>query len=340
MRKDKRLERKRYIDLLKVISAFGIVLLHVNINSMHEVQNLLSKNHQIASLSIHQVLYLSVPVFIILTGCGLLASDNYEYKRLWPKILRLILCIVVFGSVFELARIIVRHENISWLLFVTDLINGTTWSHMWYLNKILGVYLILPLLGFFVKNAGRRDIYLLTGILFMFCSVIPWVAGVAGFSISSVLPLGSVFIPYVLTGYILSTESAERCRRAIIVSLPLTVLSIGLVAFYSAINDGMTIRESNPLAVIASISIVLAVKGLEKDSKGAGKFLENISRCTFGIYIIHPVFIHVFVSFLGINPQLKLPVLSVPALAFLIFAISCIVVYLLRKIPFIRRFLL
>lgn len=199
MGKDKRLERKRYIDLLKVISAFGIVLLHVNINSMHEVQNLLTKNHQIASLSIHQVLYLSVPVFIILTGCGLLASDNYEYKRLWPKILRLILCIVVFGSVFELARIIVRHENISWLLFVTDLINGTTWSHMWYLNKILGVYLILPLLGFFVKNAGRRDIYLLTGILFMFCSVIPWVAGVAGFSISSVLPLDSVFIPYVLT---------------------------------------------------------------------------------------------------------------------------------------------
>lgn len=123
--------RRKYIDYLKLVSAYCIVLLHVNSNSLHQVQNFLSENHLIVANAIHQLLYVAVPVFMILTGAGMFGKEIDGYKSVWPNIRRILLCIVMFGSIFEISRIVIRKESISFIQFLGDVVNGNSWSHMW-----------------------------------------------------------------------------------------------------------------------------------------------------------------------------------------------------------------
>ena len=321
------MNRKKYIDLLKVLSAFFIVTLHVNSSTTHRVQNFLTPVHNQLSFSIHQLLYLSVPVFILLTGCGLFSTHKTDLRHMWPRIKKTALIILVFGPLFQLIRIFVMHEAISVTGFLSNLINGTSMSHMWYLNKLLGLYLITPILGAFLKNASRREIAIITGICFFFPCIFPFFAGYLGITYSSLFPIDGMFVADTLMGYLIETRPNDSDRN------PAPVFGVGAIIggvtmfVWAMTHENAIMLESHLFSAFTAICIVAFAKNLEKSDTGSNRFLETLSRCTLGIYIIHPLFIHAMLSFLDFNPQLYIPFLCVPATALVIFTASFCTVY-------------
>ena len=64
----------------------------------------------------------------------------------------------------------------------------------------------------------------------------------------------------------------------------------------------------------------------------AGRLVRMVDDCTFGIYIIHMIGIHLVMKWLGWNPYMYGP-LAFLMLAILLFVVSFALTWLIRKIP-------
>jgi surface polysaccharide O-acyltransferase-like enzyme len=86
------------------------------------------------------------------------------------------------------------------------------------------------------------------------------------------------------------------------------------------------------------IAIFIFFKDFSCELNVSSKFINLCSRTTLGIYLIHPVFLKIFY---GLKLQLISPTpwLNVPLTAVSIFLLSFILVFIFKKVPFLKKFL-
>lgn len=326
--------RRKYIDYLKLVSAYCIVLLHVNSNSLHQVQNFLSENHLIVANAIHQLLYVAVPVFMILTGAGMFGKEMDGYKSVWPNIRRILLCIVMFGSIFEISRIVIRKESISFIQFFCDVVNGNSWSHMWFLNQLLGIYLVGPLLSCFLKKAKKQDVWIMTVIGFMAVIFVPFLFGMLGMPCNLSFPISIPFFVYILIGYLIEHTAEDTVRKyRYLFLIGFIICAIGVLVFTVSFDNSI-MREDHPISFICATMAVYMAKAFANGE--TTKKMVKLSRCSLGVYIIHPAIIHLLMIKIP-NPQLKLPFINVTVVALIVYLVSLIFVYLFRWTLFVTE---
>lgn len=327
--------RKKYIDILKIIFAFCIVLLHINSNTLHLVYGSLGEKHRMIANTLHQILYVGVPAFVILTGCGGLSGKSCTYKKMWPNIRKMICCILVFGLIFEMARVVVRKEVLTPFSILSDLVNGTTWSHMWYLNGILGLYLLCPVLNTFLNNSKKIDKIVFSSLCLIFSGFLPYLAQFIQIRVPSFFPVSGMFVSLALMGHLIEEiEERDLIRFRLVFLIGLLVSLSGIIL--TCIHDvNAIILENHPFSFMTAICVVLLFKSLCLN-KQSGRVLEEISRCTFGIYIIHPVLLHLMVLVFRFNPQINFPIITLPLTGIVIFASSFLIVWVLRRIPLFK----
>lgn len=73
-----------------------------------------------------------------------------------------------------------------------------------------------------------------------------------------------------------------------------------------------------------------------------GKMVKSISRCSFGIYLIHPFFINFLYKVLNVTPTNFLSIrveAAIPILWFLVFIVSWGMSFVMLKVPVLKKFL-
>ncbi|MEG0767859.1 MAG: hypothetical protein RR482_09095, partial [Clostridia bacterium] len=75
-------------------------------------------------------------------------------------------------------------------------------------------------------------------------------------------------------------------------------------------------------------------------SQPVGRGWLWFSRVSFGVYLIHPLVINVLMKVLHVQPLAFLPWLSVPVFGVGVFAVSAAITWLLRKVAFVRKYIL
>lgn len=73
--------------------------------------------------------------------------------------------------------------------------------------------------------------------------------------------------------------------------------------------------------------------------KESGKKIAAAGGAALGVYIIHPVFLHALVRIAGWNPQLVMPIISIPLTVALIYLCSLATVFLVSKIRIVKKYL-
>ena len=70
-------------------------------------------------------------------------------------------------------------ENIPYVAAVSvkNLIEGRSWTHMWYIYMMLGLYLMLPLFRAFTKSADEKTYRFVLIVLFLMTIVRPTING-------------------------------------------------------------------------------------------------------------------------------------------------------------------
>ena len=152
-------KREANYDLLRIISTFAVVVIHVVATFFAYNDAKVPTNCHFGTLLISHVARFSVPCFLMLSGAFLLADGrNADYKYFYKKSVK---NIGITGSIFCLLYVLYRMTTVTLGTFVLhthsvealgsrllkifiDLLSGQISGHLWYLYTLIGVYLAVP----------------------------------------------------------------------------------------------------------------------------------------------------------------------------------------------------
>ncbi len=324
------MKRKRvgYIDLLRVVSAFAVVMIHVVSLSSTSCPTLPTGTKAVLE-DIHNLLRWSVPVFCMITGFLFLGREKEcTYRSIRRNVVHLLLLLVLVGGFYSLLEQIYteRRFSLAMLLRVaSDLFTGNLWDHMWYLYMIIGVYLTLPVVApFFRKEASEAGI--LCVLSFLLTILLPDVTKIAGIRTEFSFPIAGYSF-YVFMGGFLGRIRYRRWQLA----AAFAGIIAGGILMLSPLYERITVNyRSLPVAMMAVGVFVIAAICFEKYV--SGRIMSILALCSGGIYLLHPLFLNLQIKALRINPLNYPAVLSVPLNCVIIFGISAVGVYLIKFI--------
>lgn len=192
-------------EWLRVFAAAAVVMIHVIFGISDNATVIEVGQARAIWWGILQVaVRWAVPVFLMITGALLL---NPEKHLGWEKIkqysFRMAGVLLTFGFVYCLMELVFTSREINIGIVynaVINLLQGRSWSHMWYVYALLGLYLLLPVFRAYVAGASRRDMQITLSILAIFTLIVPTVNNVFGVGLSNLVWLTSSSF-YLLLGW-------------------------------------------------------------------------------------------------------------------------------------------
>lgn len=218
-------------------------------------------------------------------------------------------------------------------------LENTSWGHLWYLYVCLGLYLILPIIKKFVEHRNQAEYIYILCILFLCGSIIPFINNLFGLSIAFQLPITCYSIFYALLGKFIHDKNCcaikfKICAYVVVCFTVFSFISIISHNFSSLVFD----ENYSPLVIIYSVAVYILFKNTKRNSNS---IIWIFDRLCFGVYLIHPVFIHFCYKFLKIYPTQYGNAGIACLLFWLIFAlVSFAISYILSKNRFLREYIL
>lgn len=343
-----RKERVIFIEVLRVISMLAVIIIHI-VASDANINELTFINDTFYNL-LHTLMNFCVPIFVMISGYLLLnRNKSITIKQIFCKyILRMILILLTFGILYSLLEQIFETRNINIKQIGTailDVITGNLWDHMWYIYMLIFLYLITPILKIFVNNAKNNDIFYTIMLLFVVSSCLTLLERIFDIKFAISMSEFSAYIIYYLIGYYVSIISTEKYKKYIsyifaFMSLILIILSI----VYSFTKIEMFTHlwgYTSPLIIIWSTCMFIIFKDKKWNiSERLKRIIFSISNNSFGIYIIHPLFINIVYKVLKLTPSKFGGVITVPIFLLLFTVLSYIATFILKKVKFVRKYIL
>ncbi len=295
-------------------------------------------------------LYWAVPVFVMVTGALLLnPKREITYKKIFSKyIFKVVIALLIFTIFYKIFDVIMNGEvfNVETILVaLLNFVTGKSWSHLWYLYMLIGLYLLLPFFRKITAHSTNKELGILVLIIFIFSAVFPILKG-AGIEVAFYIPIATVYPLYFVTGYLISKEDFKVPNWIYIVgffaSTFILVVLTGLIGLIGIKFQDVFFSYSSVLVIIQALSIFGIFTRCfiykEKERKGFGwKLFFSFDECTFGIYLVHMFFARLVLRYLAINPY-ESPLLFI--ICFIgIVVVSYLIVWALRKIPKVKRVL-
>lgn len=337
--------RIQYIDLLRIIATFFVIVLHVSANNMFRTD---INSNEWNVLNIYNSLSrCTVPVFVMISGT-LFLSKEVNIKKLFTKnILRIFIAFIFWGIIY----ILVSGTYTSKTEFVNMLITGK--YHMWFLPMIIGLYLLTPVLKKIAEDEKMLKYYLVLTLIISFC--IPWIINILSeFRIDKIntlttsiktsfmgnLGISFGYTGYFLLGYYLNKIDLSKNARYIIYILGIIgiILTIILTNIACVLSDKFIEKFYDNFSVNVLLEAV-AVFVFAKYSFKTNKFIKYISRICFGVFLIHVLIIENFGVIFKFNVLSFNPIASVPAICLLVFLTAGVISLIINQIPILKKYI-
>lgn len=348
-------ERMLYPEFIRIIAILLICFNHI---SSQEIRASVFWSSRWQISHFFNILISSWPVilFLMISGIFLLNPEKTitASKILKSYILRMLMAICIMVPLFDICYSVFYRDTFSISLqdlkhaLITLLKNDGNVVY-WFLYMMIGLYLVLPFLRILVKEMNQKTYLYLLAILFVTNCIIPYVEplGIGAFSYANLflrkLKLTG-FLKYsgfLLAGWYIYRYPLSKIQRYIFYGI--AVFSMGVTVFLAR-KASLTLggweetwtNDFAPGIVITGIAVFIFLTQI-----GSSPFWEKFRKpillggqLSFGIYLVHNIFIHFLVSQKIIGRYS--PFWEIPVLSFLVFFVSGIIVYLLRKIKIIR----
>ena len=337
-------ESTEYLNYLRVFAALAVIMLHSLCTPVVFCQDSYTQTELFWVRLSRNWLNWCVPVFVMITGVLFLnPQKELPLEKLFKKYLsRFAIVILTFGTLYSLMELVFVDRTFSGfqiLLAIKNALTANTWDHMWYIYMAIGLYIVIPLIKQIVNNISDKVLYYSIGALFFTSSILPYIATFV--TIQNHISMVSIYIFYLLLGYAFHYKNLRLKNSYSVAILLLCALYAALIQtsdFFIQQNDAAmkTMLYDSPVMVMAS----LAVFSLFKNIKRENRIIKFMGPLTFGIYIIHPVFINFLYKVMHITVE-RFP-LGISLLVVLSITVSCSIIttFMLRLIPFVRKHVL
>lgn len=246
----------------------------------------------------------AVPVFVMISGALVLdprmhAKGPGDFYR--TRFSRLLVPFV-FWQVFY---VLVVRRLLSGLddspgTVLALVLDGRTYTHLYFLWLIVGLYAVAPVLEAFLRQGGRRRA-LTFAFVALGATVLTYssaaILGAAGMSRPLLLMALTQWIPYVgyfLAGWALRDVHPRGARLALAAAV--AALAIGEVIVQTGTGPhpvlGAILPTSylGPMTALAAVALFLAVNGAlagVRMPRVAGCVLTELSESAFGVFLVH-----------------------------------------------------
>ncbi|WP_026508551.1 acyltransferase [Butyrivibrio sp. MC2013] len=342
---DSNKKRLVYPDLLRILSSLAVIMIHVSSQYLAEVE--IGSREWLVFRCYRDICSFAVPVFVMISGSLFLGRD-ISFSDIFRKYIARIMLVFAFWSlVYDL--IFVRSEGL--MTMAGYFIRG--YSHMWFLYMIAGLYLITPFLRRIVIDDRMLGAFIIMGLLLF--SLLPDAISILGrINDSAGGYLGSVqenlnvylfkgFVYYYVLGYYFSHKPLKRSVAIAIYAAGIASFALQIFSFVFAVKwgDGYLGEVLNNTEIIrlskTAFIFLLFKRTFEDRSADSASFLPLMGTLSFGAYLIHQMVITLLNKGFGLNSLSFETAFSVPAISVLVFVLSYLCIYALRKIRVFRH---
>lgn len=327
-------------------ACFAIVALHTLFAANEYFLDTLTGNQNIVSRAIENNLMWAVPVFLMVTGVLHLDADReLTLRKLYGKyICRVFLALVIFSLLFRIFDMVMEGESfsVSGVLYAfTELLISKGWGHLWYLYLLIGLYILMPFYKIIAAESSDEELKYLAAVYVVFLSLIP-LAESFGYKVGFYVCLSLIYPLYLFIGHMIYEKrivisKTSAAIMAFVSTVCLVILSV--IKYGKGIEvPGELLGYSSPLVIMQSLGL-FAMIDANAGMIGARGIPEAIDRCSFGIYLIHMLFIRLVFKYMHMNPYISFSIVRISVCIVFFFLLSYIVTAALKHVPIFRKVL-
>ncbi len=288
--------------------------------------------------------------FVLITGY-FQSKLKFKQSKLWTLINSSIFYkIIIIGILTCLGYITLSKVDFLKELFVLNI------NQYWFVKVYLFLYCLSPFLNRLIDNLDKKYYQKFLLVLFFLFSIIPYFTGNQAFDNNGYTLYNFIFL-YFIGGYlrrypISKSYFFKRCSKNLLRLILFLIFSFCVIINYLIFNTSinllnvnsvigeiannfttMTIMYSNPIVIIQSVAFFLLFETFNIKSK----LINNISKLTLGIYMIHDnsYLRKVLFEVTGISSSIidsYMFVFYVILVAVLIFVVCAIIEFIRQKI--------
>jgi surface polysaccharide O-acyltransferase-like enzyme len=307
------------IDRLRLLACFGVVMLHSSYGSGS------------GDLMLNAMFRFSVPVFVIISGYFMLSAPRAIGKKSLHLFVRMLLC----SAVYMLQGSNLPEKPLAYLL--------TTPIHLWYLYATMGLYLLTPALMPFVRSAERKEYRYTLILCFILGSCCVTLERLGWFPLLDVilskskLPVMLCFTGlYLLGGYFRKFGISNR-RAWLAVGILSTTVNV-LVC--ETAQSEKLLSFFGPTVVLAGCAVFALCMGLPDVKERFRGTIQTMSDCTLGVYLFHFLVSDRITPYITLSRQLLDGATTMALRGVCVFAASMAIIWVLRLIPVLRKWML
>lgn len=332
-----------YIDVIRVLAMFLVVLAHACASRLG--RNVGSVDWNVAH-SLVIITEVAVPLFFMISGSTILNSPKtrsirYLFKHRLPKILVPFIIWSIITAYFA-RQIDGTYTYHDFIQSVLSMYHQPVIIAYWFIYPLIALYLLSPLLKAMVDSLSSTGLNYLLILWFIFMMIIPAIIHVLpadirvyfkAYSMSKIV--FSSYLGYFLLGYKLSQEKHRKTNWLVGILLILILftvnIEIGLIdnrSLWKILN----IFSIGSVPFIAGLIFVVLRSFENKYHHWFSKLIEILAPLTYGVYLIHGLVINLVEQWFGTKVYFTNFLLAS--------LISLVVIFILSKIPLIRKMLL
>ena len=339
-------KRKEYLDALRILASFAVMLIHVSSQYKHSVD--VSSYEGIVFRSYLLLSNWAVPVFCMISGCLFLSRDIPIAVIFRKYVARLAFIFVCWSFIYAL--VFERSNGIG--TFLASFIKG--YSHLWFLYMIAGLYIVTPILRKVAEDEVTLRYFIVLGIVTAILvpeiiQCISLVSGKSGKYLSGAFGSAgfqtvSGYAIYFMLGYYL-----DRAEKKKLFSIPLLIAGLMLAYLIPVCINGLySVRFDKEPAflftnysvgeLIRSCAVFLLVKAVfDKADEREHRWIRLMAGYSLGAYLIHQMVITLLNRLASLNTLSCDALISVPLIGAITFVISYVLVFIIGKVPFVKK---
>lgn len=340
-----RKEKTAYIELLRIIACFFVIVNHTNSGIF--LSRTPAEKTWWVSLAYFFACKVAVPVFLMISGALMLGKID-DYKKYFSRIMRIILVIVIFSFIYYARSMYMAGRPIDVLEYFKLIYQRHVTNAYWYLYLYLGILLMMPLFQILSANMKKREFQLLLLISVVAMGGMPILIHCregAAFSFMFKEPFFSVYVGVFFLGYYL-THYVELKKSYAVISAFLfggIVLAEVLLTYheYNVRPDSLLFLEERTYLNIslsaAALFYLVRYLGSVIKQELFWKVIVYVGGCSFGIYLFSDLFVSLYEEFYNDLSMRINSMIAVLIYELLVFFSSMILTVILKKIPYIKK---